>query len=64
MKCFLAVSSVIPSWVHPDEVQYDLYKSIIHGLAVETETGLLDFCKQWKEVDRERNQTVDGSKKS
>jgi hypothetical protein len=31
---------------------------------VEGETGLLDFCKQWKEVDQERNQTVDGSKKS
>jgi hypothetical protein len=25
MKRFLAVGSVIPSWVHPDEAQYDLY---------------------------------------
>jgi hypothetical protein len=45
MKRFLSAGSVIPSWVPPEEAQYCLYKSIIHGLAEEGEAGLLDVCK-------------------
>ena len=33
-------------------------------MAEEGEAGLLDFCKRWKEVDRQRNQAVGATKKT
>ena len=55
MKRFLPSGTVIPNWISPADSEYELYKTVIHGLAEQGESGLMDFCQRWRENNASRS---------